>query len=84
MNLARQYAQALTELIQEDASKGKTYLANLKQILEKRGHEKLFPQILRQYETLETARERVAKAQEVTPERERVRVLFELYKQLTR
>jgi F0F1-type ATP synthase delta subunit len=83
MNLAYQYAKALHELIGEDGTEGKTYLENLKAALEKRGHEKLLPQILTEFENLEIAANRVAAAKAQTKEKEQTRVLFELYKKLT-
>jgi hypothetical protein len=83
MNLATQYAKALHELMAEHPTKGKTFIHNLEATLTRRGHTKLLPQIMREYEREEVGAARVARAKEVTPERERTRVLFELYKKLT-
>lgn len=82
MILATQYAKALYELVSDEPGKGKTFLKNLQVTLKRRGHEKLIHQIMQEYEHLELAEERVAQAKAVTPERERTRVLFELYKKL--
>jgi hypothetical protein len=82
MTLATQYAKALHQLVAAEPTKGKTFIKNLHITLERRGHEKLLRQIMQEYEHLETAKERVAAAKAVTPERERTRVLFELYKKL--
>ncbi len=82
MTLATQYARALYSLVKENPKTGKEFLAGLRTAVLKRGHEKLLPQIAREYEKLEASDERIALANSVTPERERTRVLFELYKKL--
>ncbi len=82
MTLATQYARALYSLVSENPKIGKEFLDGLRAAVTKRGHEKLLPQIAREYEKLESMSERIARASSVTPERERTRVLFELYKKL--
>lgn len=82
MTIAAQYAKALHQLVAAEPTKGKTFIKNLHATLEHRGHEKLLHQIVQEYERLEIAKERIAAAKAVTPERERTRVLFELYKKL--
>lgn len=82
MIIASQYAKALYSLVKENPKTGKEFLVGLRVALKRRGHEKLLPQIFTEYKKLEIAGERSRKAQEVTPERERTRILFELYKKL--
>ena len=83
MTIAATYAKALRSLVEENPSTGKEFLTNLRLALNKRGHEKLLPQIFAEYKKLELAGARAAQASAVTPERERTRILFELYKKLT-
>jgi hypothetical protein len=83
MILASQYAKALRSLVLRNPATGREFLGGLRAALAKRGHEKLLPQIFAEYQKLETADKRSARAKEATPERERVRILFELYKKLT-
>ena len=75
MELAQQYAQALAGL-------DKPSVASLRGVLERRGHLKLLPRIVAEYEKAQLEKERRAKAQEVTPEKERTRILLELYQKL--
>jgi hypothetical protein len=82
MTIAATYAQALRSLVAEDASAGKDLIANLRAALKRRGHDKLLPQIFAEYQKLELAHARIARASAATPERERTRILFELYKKL--
>ncbi|TSC68586.1 MAG: hypothetical protein G01um101456_581 [Parcubacteria group bacterium Gr01-1014_56] len=82
MIIASQYARALYSLVKENPKTGKEFLTGLRAALKRRGHEKLLPQIFTEYKKLEVAGERRAQAQKVTPERERTRILFELYKKL--
>ena len=83
MTIAATYAKALRSLVEENPSTGKEFLVNLRLALKKRGHEKLLPQIFAEYQKLELAGTRATQAAAVTPERERTRILFELYKKLT-
>lgn len=83
MSTAHSYAKALFALVEKDPEKAKTYMRNLHAAVERRGHKKLLPQILREFEHLEQARERAMHFKEPTAERERTRVLYELYKKLT-
>lgn len=83
MTIAQSYAKALFALIEENPGKGKIYLANLRSTLKRKGHEKLLPHIFRELEHIELARERARHFKEPTQERERTRVLYELYKKLT-
>ncbi len=82
MIIASQYARALFSLVQENPKTGKEFLAGLRAALKQRGHENLLPQIFAEYQKLETANTRATHAKAVTPERERTRILFELYKKL--
>lgn len=83
MNLERSYARALYEVVSKDEAKGKEHLANLKEALKRRGHEKLFPKIFSEYEQLALKEERSNIQTSVSPEQERTRVLLELYQKLT-
>ena len=74
--IATDYAKALFEL-GESAN-----LKNLKAVLSARGHLKLLPQIYSEYEKLALGKKRLDLHKKVTPERERTRVLLELYKTL--
>jgi F0F1-type ATP synthase delta subunit len=83
MNLERSYARALYEVVSKDEAKGKEYIANLKEALKRRGHEKLFPKIFSEYEQLTLKKERSNVQTTVSPEQERTRILLELYQKLT-
>jgi hypothetical protein len=82
MNTAASYAQALFALIEKDPNKGTAYLANLSKALERRGHSKLLSRIFSEYRKLELRKTRRDMYARVTPERERTRVLLELYRTL--
>lgn len=76
--LARDYAQGLYEL------GGKPeHLAPLHKVLERRGHLKLLPQILAEFEKLKEHDARIAKHKDETPEQKQTRILLELYRTLT-
>ena len=81
MPIAVVYAKALREASRSDANP-KTLLTNLHAALERRGHQKLLPAILTEYEKLELAEERSKKRSTITPESERNRTLLELYRRL--
>lgn len=82
MTLASQYARALYALIEENPKHGATHLRNLSSVLKRRGHDKLLAQIFSAYRSLELAKERREKHAAVTPEKERTRILLELYRKL--
>ena len=82
MTLADTYARALHDLVVKNPEKQKEYLKGLGEALKRRGHEKLFPRILKAYELLEVRRERAREHAKVTPEKERNRILLELYHKL--
>ncbi len=86
MNYASYYAHALFDLVTrgEGASEqqGKQYLDNLKQVLARRGHQSLLPNIFAEYQKLVQRRERSSEYAKITPERERTRTLLELYRRL--
>ena len=87
MTIAASYARALYELVDKSDLLGKSdlskrYIANLRASLAKRGHLKLAPAIASEYQKLELQKARSARHSRVTPEKERVRVLLELYKKL--
>jgi hypothetical protein len=75
MYIATQYAKALF-------AAEKPSLKTLKEALARRGHQKLLPQIFTEYQKLMLQKERSLRFATVTPEKERTRVLFELYKKL--
>jgi hypothetical protein len=75
--IAADYAKALYE-----AGGTAAHLRNLRAALKRRGHEKLLPQIFAEYKKLALGAGRLAKHKEVTPEKERTRILLELYKKL--
>ncbi len=83
MTIAAQYARALYELAKKNEKEGGTYLKNLRQALERRGHIKLLPQIFSEFQKLATASERAELHKKITPEGERTRTLLELYRRLT-
>jgi hypothetical protein len=76
--IATDYAKALYELGGKEE-----HLAPLKSMLERRGHQKLLPNILAEYEKLSLTKERLALHRHETPERRRTRELLELYRKLT-
>lgn len=76
--LARDYAQGLYDL-----GGKKEHLAPLIKVLEHRGHLKLLPQILSEYQKLEEHDARLKKHKEETPEQAQTRILLELYRTLT-
>ena len=83
MTIASQYAKALYDLVEKNEKEGKSYLKNLRQALERRGHIKLLPQIFSEYKKLAISRERAELHSKVTPENERTRMLLELYRKMT-
>lgn len=76
--IATDYAKALYEL-----GGKKEHLAPLVSVLKRRGHERLMPNILAEYQKLALKDERLAKHKEESPERRRTRELLELYRKLT-
>ncbi len=80
--IASQYARALYALAGKDGKDAKTYLKNLRQALERRGHIKLLPQIFSEFKKLAVAAERSELHKKTTPESERTRTLLELYRRL--
>ncbi len=82
MTLADTYAKALHALVTQTPSKQKEYLNGLIDALKRRGHEKLLPRILKSYELQEVRAARAVEHKKVTPEKERNRILLELYQKL--
>lgn len=82
MTNATEYAQALYAAAHEHPQMGTKLLANLRGLLERRGHLKLLPRILSEYEKLFLKEERMSRYAAPTPEEERTRVLLELYRKL--
>jgi hypothetical protein len=80
MTTAAAYAKAIYDLDKTKFSK--THFTNLHKALESRGHSKLLPAILSEYEKLELAAERSKTRSTITPESERTRTLLELYRRL--
>lgn len=81
MTLAVQYAKALLEARHEHPRSAQKLLKNLLALLERRGHSKLLPKIFAEFEKLELRRIRVPHE---TKERQRTRVLLQLYRHLIR
>lgn len=75
---SRDYAQGLYEL-----GGKQEHLAPLIKILERRGHLKLLPQILAQFQKLGEHDARMARHKKETPEQAQTRILLELYRTLT-
>jgi len=76
--IATDYAKALYQL-QANARN----LPALRALLKRRGHEKLLPRILSEYQKLALQEKRLQVHKKVTPEKERARILLELYRTLT-
>lgn len=83
MTLAYQYAKAIHELLKAEPTRSGEFVAGLRKTLAARGHERVLPRIRTELEKIQYAESRAAAARATTPERERTRVLFELYKKLT-
>ena len=75
--IAHDYAKALCQL------KPTPSVSRLKALLRARGHEKLLPQIFREYQKLLLQESRIELHEKVTPKKEQTRVLLELYRKLT-
>jgi len=73
------YAQALYG---SDTQAPQSLLENLKAALLRRGHTKLLPKILREYEKLHLHRARMQMYTTPSKESERTRILLELYRKL--
>jgi len=58
-------------------------LKNLRELLKRRGHEKLLPRIYSEYKKLVLEEHRRKQSAHVTPEAEKTRILLELYRKLT-
>ena len=82
MSVASSYAKALHESVTEEPAKGALFIKNLRASLTKRGHLKLVPNIVSEYQKLEVGAERSTRHSKVTPEKERVRILLGLYRKL--
>lgn len=83
--LARDYAQGLYELTRKSdlRSQGVGLADRLKEVLERRGHLRLLPHILSEYEKLAAGAQRLEKHKQETPEQAQTRMLTELYRKLT-
>lgn len=82
MTNATDYAKALFAAAEDHPQMGTKLLANLRTLLERRGHVRLLPKILSEYEKLFLRDERAKRYRSATPEQERTRVLLELYRKL--
>ncbi len=78
MTTAAQYAKALFQSKTPAAKK----LKNLRAAMERRGHEKLLPQVFAEYQKLEEGEKRSKAYRTTTKESERTRILLELYNKL--
>lgn len=74
--IATDYAKALYEL------GDRANIQTLREVLARRGHDKLLPQIYAEYEKLVVGAKRLEMHKAVTPEKERTRILVDLYKKL--
>ena len=79
-----QYAEALYELVKEHPQSCHEYLANLKKVLDSRGHQKLLLKVFSAYKRLTEQAERSKRYETITPEAARTRELVELYRGLTK
>lgn len=84
MTTATDYAKALFAAATEHPQRGTDLIKNLKALLARRGHSKLMPRILSEYEKLFLREARAKRYAEVTPEQERARTLLELYRTLVK
>jgi hypothetical protein len=82
MQTATQYAQALYELAEQKPAEAVAFLERLREILARRGHQRLLPRIYTEYEHLLQRKSRLELHRKVTPEQERTRQLVELYRRL--
>ena len=82
MKLSQQYAHALFALRQEMPEKSKAHLEGLVRTLQSKGHTKLSPNILFEYQAILEKKDRSARYGEVSTEGERTRALVELYRVL--
>lgn len=84
MTVTSSYARALHALVKENPKKGKEYLKNLMAILARRGHQKLLRPIFSEYKKVELHDERLLQHTTITPQKERTRILLEMYRALTK
>lgn len=82
MNTATYYAKALESLVETHPDKGRQYIKNLRASLMLRGHEKLLPRILSEYQKLDVKRKRVERHRAITPEMQQTDRLLQLYRKL--
>lgn len=80
--IATDYARALYAAAQDNSEKGTQLIKNLRALLARRGHSRLLPHILTEYEKLSLRDRRRERYARVTPEAERTRVLLDLYRTL--
>jgi hypothetical protein len=76
--IAADYAKALYEL-----GGSAPRLRSLRELLKRRGHERLLPKIYSEYQKISVQDERLKIHKKVTPEKEQTRILLELYRKLT-
>lgn len=82
MTTAAAYARALESLVEKTPTRSKEFLKNLHTSLQRRGHNKLLPQIVSEYEKLELQKKRSAQSAEITLQMEQTRILLQLYRKL--
>lgn len=82
MNTAQRYAHMLYAVAKEHPSEAPAALHSLIAMLKERRYEKMLPQVYGEYQKLILAEDRRNKHAANTPERERTRVLLELYRTL--
>lgn len=82
MTTAAAYARALESLVEKTPARSKEFLKNLHTSLQRRGHSKLLPQIVNEYEKLQLQKKRSTEMSKVTPQMEQTRILLQLYRKL--
>jgi len=82
MTIAAKYANLLYRTAAEHPKEAQGALQALVTMLKSRHLEKMLPAIYAEYQKLALHSERLAMHSESTPERERTRVLLELYRKL--
>jgi hypothetical protein len=82
MTTQAQYAKALFDLVAQSPAQAAEHLKGLKASLERRGHQKLLPQIFKEFLALVERQERSLRYATVTKEAQRTRKLLELYRTL--
>ncbi len=78
MTIARMYAEALSQA-QASKKTPKQLIDGLKEVLSRRGHSKLMPQIFSEYQKIEAAKSRTGTKVTVAHEKDRAEALKKLF-----